>query len=80
MKFLISLANSNNPLIKTCHELIMQGSQSAVSNSLSFTANGLKCKRRNLRYTDTMKMNTFDYDDFITCNVIRDVWEMHFQN
>ncbi len=79
-KFLISLENSNNPLIKTCHELIMQGSQSAVSNSLSFTANVLKCNRRHLRYTDTMKMNTFDNDDFIKCTVIRDVLEMQFQN
>ncbi len=27
-----------------------------------------------------MKMNTFDNDDFIKCNVIQDVLEMQFQN
>ncbi len=43
----------------------MQGSQSAVTNSLSFTANVFKCNPRNLRYTDIKKINTFDNDDAI---------------
>lgn len=79
IKFLLSLPNTNNPLIKTCHELIMQGSQSAVSNSLSFTANALKCNRRYVKYADAMKNTKFDNDDAIKCSLIRDILDMQYQ-
>ncbi len=76
IKFLRSLQNSKNPLINTCYKLIILGSQSSVSNSVSIVTEYLNCDRGRTAFANTVHNIDYDSTDAIKSNVVRDLLHM----
>ena len=76
LNFFISLKNNNNPLVYMCYKLIMEGSRSAVSNSLSFICHVYKCNRHVLSIKNIVKSLVTDCEEAIKSSVIRDSLNM----
>jgi hypothetical protein len=76
---LMSLSKNNNQLVKTCLELVKEGSRSAVSNSVSSLVDFFKCNRWNVISSKNVKYILVSTDYSIKGSIIRDILNMQYQ-
>jgi hypothetical protein len=79
VKFYKAVSFSTNVAVRVCARLVLEGSGSAVSNSLSFVAEAFRLSRDNVASVPKSSLKcSFDVHDCIIGRAIRELCDMKF--